>query len=63
MAILDQKLGRAAAAALLCAAMAACGGGSDSAAVPAPVAEAPPEVVSGVALPSSVAVVTATNAT
>jgi len=67
-----------AAAAVLCAAMAACGGGGSSPAAVVPVATTPPPVITppviadpdpepaaieGVATPSSVAVVTATNAT
>jgi hypothetical protein len=67
---------RVAAAAVLCASMAACGGGGSSPAAVAPVVTTPPPVVTppvipdpepaaieGVATPSSVAVVTATNAT
>ena len=70
--------GQATAAAILCVSMAACGGGGSSPAAVAPVvADQPPVVVvpppvvpdpepaaiEGVATPSSVAVVTATNAT
>jgi len=70
MAILGQKLGQISGAATLCMAMMACGGGgSDSVAVAPPVVVAPPddpiiqETIEGVATPSSVSVVTATNAT
>jgi hypothetical protein len=71
-------LGQLTAAAVLCISMVACGGGGSSPAAVVPVAVTPPPVVAppvapvpdpepaaieGVATPSSVSVVTATNAT
>ena len=69
MTIQCRKLSGIAAAIMFVLALSACGGGSDAI---APVSSSPPvvtppdinvpETVSGIALPSSVAVVTATNA-
>lgn len=70
MTVPGRKTARVVTAAVLCIAFVGCGGGGSDATSTAPVVSTnppvvveQPEIVTGVALPSTVAVVTATNAT